>query len=380
MFENFLNNKRNNNKDEIQKSGKRYGRQVDKQGRYVENLEHIRGNAAIGEQVHSARTFKTDEPMTFEEMKVHWDEMNREAKEWLDNNPGQSANFLTSQGVDGNEITRVIPTKDLIFSGSDLVAVYDENGNQIVGKENIIREVQRRRAESDKWVREGKMENIFDEIHHTDDGWTSNVRFTAYPNQLHPNEVRAENERLLRIAEGRSENDKRKNRFLGDGVDSDTEETSKSLIDASNKKSRTGEKEIPTLVGMDIDQPETSTSKGQENSPAETSQTQDNSQSSELDNVSNLTREERISEINQLRARITELESRENLTSSEKQEKQNKLEKLEKLESYSVDSKPTNPDNKSPTGLIVGAFLAVSALAIGGIAFVKSKLGKSKRK
>jgi len=150
MFENFLNNKKNNNKDEIQKSGKRYGRQVDKQGRYVENLEHIRGNAAIGEQVHSVRTFKTDEPMTFEEMKVHWDEMNREAKEWLDNNPGQSANFLTSRGVDGNEITRVIPTKDLIFSGSNLVAVYDENGNKIVGKENIIREVQRRRAESDK--------------------------------------------------------------------------------------------------------------------------------------------------------------------------------------------------------------------------------------
>ena len=76
--------------------------------------------------------------------------MNQEAKEWLDNNPGQSANFITSQGVDGNEITRVIPTKDLIFSGSNLVAVYDKNGNQIVGKENIIKEVQRRRAERDK--------------------------------------------------------------------------------------------------------------------------------------------------------------------------------------------------------------------------------------
>lgn len=206
------------------------------------------------------------------------------------------------------------------------------------------------------------------------------MRFTAYPNQLHPNEVRTENERLLRIAEERSENDKRKNRFLGDGVDSDTEETSKSLIDASNKKSRTGEKEIPTLVDMDIDQPETSTSKSQKSSPTETSQTQNDFQSSAVDISSNLTREERVNEINQLRTRITELESRENLTASEKQERQQKLEKLEKLESYSVDSKPTNSDNKSPTGLIVGSFLAVSALAIGGIALVKNKFKKSKKK
>jgi hypothetical protein len=203
------------------------------------------------------------------------------------------------------------------------------------------------------------------------------VRFTAYPNQLHPNEVRAENERLLRIAEERSENDKRKNRFLGDGVDSDTEETSKSLIDASNKKSRTGEKEIPTLVDMDNDQSNTSTSKGQENSPAETSQTQDNSRSLALDDGSTLTREERVNEINRLRTRITELKSREGLTDSEKQEKQDKLEKLEKLESRGVDSKPTN---NFPTGLVVGSIVLVSFLAIGGVAFVKSKLGKNNKK
>lgn len=145
---NFLNNK--NNKNELKENNKRYGRKVDEQGRYVETLEHIRGNAAIGEQVHSARTFKTDKPMTFEEMKLHWDEMNREAKEWLETNPGQSANFITSQDTNGNEILRVVPAKDLIFSGSNLVAVYDENGNKIVGKDNIIREVQQRRAKRDK--------------------------------------------------------------------------------------------------------------------------------------------------------------------------------------------------------------------------------------
>ena len=66
MFGKFL----NKNNDKMQKSGKRFGR-VDEQGKYVEKLEHIRGNAAIGEQVHSVRTYKTDKPMTSEEMKVH---------------------------------------------------------------------------------------------------------------------------------------------------------------------------------------------------------------------------------------------------------------------------------------------------------------------
>ena len=70
MFEIF------NKDNKIQKSGKR---NVDENGKYVETLEHIRGNAATGEQVHSVCTYKTDKPMTFEEMKLHWDEMNREA-------------------------------------------------------------------------------------------------------------------------------------------------------------------------------------------------------------------------------------------------------------------------------------------------------------
>jgi|tagenome__1003787_1003787.scaffolds.fasta_scaffold11043000_1 hypothetical protein len=72
MFEIF------NKNNKIQKNGKRG---VDENGKYVETLEHIRGNAAIGEQIHSVRTYRTDEPMTFEVMKLHWDEMNKEAKE-----------------------------------------------------------------------------------------------------------------------------------------------------------------------------------------------------------------------------------------------------------------------------------------------------------
>jgi len=232
-----------NNNNKLQQSGKRYGYNIDGQGRYVENLEHIRGNAATGEQLHSARVFRTEKPMTFQEMKVHWDEMNREAKEWLDKNPGQSANFLISRDGSGNEIIKVVPAKDLIFSGSHLVAIYDEKtGKQIVGKENIIKEVQRRRMERDQWIREGKMENTFDEVHHTDDGWTSEVKFTAYPDQLHPNEVKSETERLIRLA-----TEKRQRQLENSGSQEFSEETP-NLVDVSSKKSKIEENESASLM------------------------------------------------------------------------------------------------------------------------------------
>jgi len=51
-----------------------------------------------------------------------------------------------------------------------LVAIYDKNGDQIVGKYNIIKEIQWGRAERDKWIKEGKLENTFDKINYGDDG------------------------------------------------------------------------------------------------------------------------------------------------------------------------------------------------------------------
>jgi hypothetical protein len=33
-----------------------------------------------------------------------------------------------------------------------------------------MEEIQRRRVERDKWIEEGKVENVFNETHHTDDG------------------------------------------------------------------------------------------------------------------------------------------------------------------------------------------------------------------
>lgn len=215
------------------------------------------------------------------------------------------------------------------------------------------------------------------------------MRFTAYPNQLHPNEVRAENERLLSIAEERSENDKRKNRFLGDGVDSDTEETSKSLIDASNKKSRTGEKEIPTLVGMDIDQSETqsdtSTSKGQETSTATSFRLPTNS---ELEKAS---KDELIDLINRVKS---ELERREkqvkesqgsntiNYEISTKELKDGLSKAESRINSFQTsNTADVNNDNKSSNaGVVVAVVGVVSALAIGVIALAKSKLGRSKKK
>ena len=60
----------------------------------------------------------------------------------------------------------------------------------------------------------------------------------------------------------------------------------------------------------------------------------------------------------------------------EKQEKQ----KQQKLGRCSVDPKPTDSDNKLPTGLVVGSIVLVSAFAIGSIVLVKSKFSKSKNR
>ena len=360
MYEN--NNSKNS---KIQESGDGKSRWFvrDEQGKYNTKLEHIRGNAAIGEQVHSVRDFQTDKPMSFEEMRVHWDEMNREAKEWLDNNPGQSANFITSRGVNGNEITQVVPEKDLIFSGSNLVAIFDKDGNQITGKENIIREIQRRRAERDKWIREGKVENIFDEVHRTDDGWTSNVKFTAYPGQLHPNEVNAESERLIRIA-----TEKRKAQL---GVES-TQELSERVDDSSSKKPRTEEnpKERGNVsaVAMDLDQPETSTSENPDKNLNDKLLTDEKLKELDEKQITSL--------INQLKA---ELDKRKNEKGSSGYQKlENQLNKVEVFMRNFESSKPSGSDNKFPTGLVVGSVAGVSVLVAGGVAFMKNKFSKKK--
>jgi len=356
MFEIF--NKKNN---KIQKSGKRG---VDEQGKYNETLEHIRGNAATGEQVHSVRGYQTDKPMTFEEMKVHWDEMNLEAKEWLDKNPGQAANFITSQDTNGNEILRIVPAKDLVFSGSNLVAVYDEKtGNQIVGRDNIIREIQRRRKQSDEWIRNGKLENAFDETHHTDDGWTSNVRFTSYPNKLHPKEVEAETDQLIRLA-----TEKRKKQlgikdsqgFSGGISEVSTDD------DNSNKKPRTEEKESTTF--MDIDQSETW--KGLPTNDELKRVSKD-----ELNNLINRAKSE-------LKRRDEEKESQDSNASNYEistQELKNIVSKAQnRLQTFGSSISNNDTPNNSNVGGVLAVVGVVSVFAIGGVALVKNKLGKKK--
>jgi hypothetical protein len=56
-----------------------------------------------------------------------------------------------------------------------------------------------------------------------------------------------------RIAEEKSEDDKTKKGFLGDGADSDTKEVSKSPTDNNNRKSGIKEGEIMTRADMDVD-------------------------------------------------------------------------------------------------------------------------------
>lgn len=358
----------NNNNNKLQKS--RYGYKIDEQGKYVENLEHIRGNAATGEQVHSARTFRLDRPMTFEEMKIHWDEMNREAKQWLENNPGQSANFITSQDTGGNEIIQVVPAKDLIFSGSNLVAIYDEKtGKQIVGQENIIKEVRRRRAERDEWIKQGKLENIFDEIHHTDDGWTSKVKFTAYPNQLHPNEVKSETERLIRFA-----TEKRQRQLESSNSQEFSEESEEvpELVEIDSKKSKTEEQESSSL--MEIDKSESSELK--------TSPTRVSDKLLDDNQIAKASRDELTDLVDRL---LTELENRKSGKTStnyqllSNEQLQQKLAKSQSLLKNGLSTAQTSANNSPKPNNSILPFVGVVgtvAILFGGLVFWKKKKNK----
>lgn len=345
----------NNNK--LQQSNTK--KNIDEQGKYNQSLGHVRGNAATGEQVHTVRNYQTDNTMTFEEMETRWDEMNEEAKKWLDKNPGGCVDFITSRDTNGNEIVQVVSAKDPIFSGSNLVSVFNKDGNRIVGRENIMEEIQRRRAERDKWIGEGKVENVFNETHHTDDGWTSNVTYQAYPGNLHPNELNAESERLIGLA-----TEKRRGQL---GI-----ESGQGLSEGVSKvkKPRTDKKE--SITPMDVDQFETSISKSPDNKQDE--QLLTNDQLKELD-------EKQIkSLINQLQAELdkrknNQVSSYSQLSANQLKDGLRRSEQL--LDSYQISN--LNVDNNGKFGIIT-AFASVSVLAIGGIAFVKNKLDKNKKK
>jgi len=166
---------------------------------------------------------------------------------------------------------------------------------------------------------------------------------------------------------------------LGIGDDQELSEgiSEISVGDTSNKKPRIDEKENTTP--MDIDQSETSTSKVQESSPSVPTETSFKLPTdSELEKVSE-------GELISLRERINkELERREKVAKESQEsnvinysvsteELKNTLSKAEsRIEGF-------NTPNNSNVGGIVAVVGVISAFAIGGIALVKSKLGKNKK-
>ncbi|MEG7979209.1 MAG: hypothetical protein NY202_04930 [Mollicutes bacterium UO1] len=71
--------------------------------------------------------------------------MDKEIKMLQTQHPHQVVSAVSYQEVGGNQIIRFTPTTELIFPNR--VPIFDEGGEQIVGEENIRREIERRTAE-----------------------------------------------------------------------------------------------------------------------------------------------------------------------------------------------------------------------------------------
>jgi len=155
---------------------------------YNWDAEVICGNAATGEQYSVKRNVRTNSPVTREEMEKHWKEMDKEAEKLRNSYPDQVASVISYQDETGNQVIRFTPTSELIFPAG--VPIYDEWGREIIGRDNIKKEVEKRREEWVKWEREGKLSEQV-EIHHTDDGKTVQIKFRVAPKKLHPNEIKA---------------------------------------------------------------------------------------------------------------------------------------------------------------------------------------------
>lgn len=337
---------------------------------YSWDAEVIHGNAATGEQVWVNRKVQSATQITYEEMKKNWEEMDKEAGKLQAEHPGQVISAISYQDEIGNQVIRFTPNKELIFPVG--VPIYDENGNKIIGLDNIRAEIGKRREEWARWEREGKLEEHV-EIHHTNDNKTVRIKFRAAPKRLHPNEIKNETEWFINNATEQWES-----RLHIKDSQALSEEALKSLTDTSNKKPRTEDRE--NITSMEVDNKS-------ESYPAEPTVkmlTDDEIEIASKDEIIDLI--ERLRKELEIREKIEADSSSSFQTSSfSTQELKDKLRKSEKLlngfqtSSPSYDNKDNKSDNSGKVGIIV-AVVGVSALAIGGIALVKSKFSKSKKK
>lgn len=224
--------------------------------------------------------------------------------------------------------------------------------------------------------------------HDFDDGSIATVYSRIAPVKLHENEANEVANHLAHVS-------KRLKIFGEESKEvGEHDKGHNKLVGSSQVKGKIVE--VGDDNNMDIDQPETqsetSTSKDQESSPTKTTET--NFKLLSDDEIEKADKGQLID----LKKRIEkELEIREQIEadSSSKfqtfnyqvstQKLKDELSKTEdRIKNYQTSNASTNNDNnKSPNGsggIIVAVAVVVSALAIGGIAFVKSKLGKSKKK
>lgn len=206
------------------------------------------------------------------------------------------------------------------------------------------------------------MENIFDEIHHTDDGWTSKVKFTAYPNQLHPNEVKSETERLIRFA-----TEKRQRQLESSNSQEFSEESEEvpELVEIDSKKSKTEEQESSSL--MEIDKSESSELK--------TSPTRVSDKLLDDNQIAKASRDELTDLVDRL---LTELENRKSGKTStnyqllSNEQLQQKLAKSQSLLKNGLSTAQTSANNSPKPNNSILPFVGVVgmvAILFGGLVF-----------
>lgn len=339
---------------------------------YEEEYEFIQVNVATGDQYRKfANICSKNGQITSEMVNKFHDESTREAQQWKKNNPEvRSITFRDMQDESGKQVIKVLPT-ELIFPSGQRVKIYDENGNQIVGEENIRREIEKREANWEQWEKEGKLRIVDHRTHDFDDGSIATVYSRIAPIRLHENEANEVANHLGHVG-------KRLKIF---GEESKGIEEHNKLVGSSQIKGKIVE--VDDDNKMDIDQSETqtntSTSKSQANSLTKASLLSDDEiKKASKDQLINLQR--KIEKELEIREKI---EADSNVQTSNYQvstdELKDKLQKSQQLlsgfQNHSLDDK----DNNGKIG-IVATVGVVSALAIGGIALVKKKLGKNDAK
>ena len=184
---------------------------------FTYDCDFIRVNFATGEQFRKIATLRSkDGPVTPERVKEFYDEAEKEYREWWKNHPFESVTIrnLEDENDGQNQIIETVPENDLICPSGFRARIYDpKTGKQIVGKENVRKEIDRRKAQWEQWKKEGKLETVNKQVHHTDDGKSVLISTTLPPadaENLHQNEINDKTKwiPLVGIRGGKIENGK----------------------------------------------------------------------------------------------------------------------------------------------------------------------------